>query len=148
MDTLVSSVARTSSGNSGILNLANPQFIKAALFELDVSLAANVAGDKLNVFIQHSVDGTNFDDFVHFTEVLGDGGANRYLATWVRDVSPESEMKPLTDGSLSAGSVLQGPVGDIWRVKWVITDGGAHGQSFTFLVGAVLIYDERARAAL
>lgn len=133
--TLVASAARTESGNSGSLTpFRVDRGIKALIFLLTVSAAATDAGDTLDVYVQHSVDdGTTWDDFVHFTQVLGNGGAKKFIATWLRDVTPESEVKAPADAALAAG-VLQGPISPTLRVKWVIVDTGTDNASFTFSV--------------
>lgn len=106
-------------------------------------MAATDATDTLDVYVQHSPDGgTTYDDFVHFTQVLGNGGAKKYIATWFRDMAPETEMKAPADASLAAG-VLQGPIGSTLRVKWVVVDSGNADQSFTFKVEANPVYGER-----
>ena len=133
---LVASAARTASGDSGALTPFGSKLssVKAAVFQLLVSAAATEAGDLLDVYIQHSPDdGTTWDDFVHFTQVLGNGGAKKFIATWQRDVSPTTALKPPADASLAAG-VQQGPVSPTWRVKWVIVDASTQNASFTFKV--------------
>lgn len=137
--TLVASAARTASGNSGALTPFS-RSPKAVVFLLTVSAAATDASDTLDVYIQHSPDGgTTYDDFVHFTQVLGNGGAKKYIATWFRDITPESDMKAPADTALAAG-VLQGPIGSTLRVKWVVVDSGNADQSFTFKVEANPLY--------
>ena len=127
--TLVASAARTTSSTAAVS--VPVELVQSAIFQLTVSAAATDAGDTLDVYVQHTVDGgTTWDDFVHFTQVLGNGGAKKFLATWNRQVTPESELKPPADAGLAAG-VLQGPVGSTWRVKWVIVDADVDG-SFTF----------------
>lgn len=136
---LLSSAARTASGSLDLLGAspqATPNFdaILSALFVLDVTSAAAGAGDLLDVFLQHSPDETAawWDDFVRFTQVLGNGGAKRFIASWRRDGAlPESEMRAPADGTMAAG-VLNGPVGPRWRIRWIVTNGG--GPSFTFSV--------------
>jgi hypothetical protein len=129
--TLLASAARTASGTSTLAPPFGGDF-KAAVFLLSVTAAATDVGDTLDVYLQSSVDGgTTWDDFAHFTQVLGNGGAKKYLATWTSLVSPESELKANADAALAAG-VLQGPVGSPWRVKWVIADAGTVNVSFTF----------------
>ncbi len=74
--TLLASAARTDSG----VQVLTDDFSAAswALFQLDVTAAATEVGDLLDVYLQHSFDGgTTWDDFVHFTQVLGDGGAKK-----------------------------------------------------------------------
>lgn len=134
---LLASAARTASGVS-VLPTAVPAGIVAAVFQLDVTAAATAVGDTLDVYIQHTVDGTNYDDFVHFTQVLGNGGAKRFMARWNGiGAAPESELGAPQDAAMSAG-VLQQPVGNTWRVKWVIVDADTDDASFTFSVSAAL----------
>lgn len=138
--TLLTSAARTASDVVAIATISRFERVKAVSFFLSVTAAATDAGDTLDVYIQHSPDGgSNYDDFVHFTQVLGNGGAKKYVATWVRDVTPESELHALADAGLAAG-VLQGPVAPVWRVKWVIVDAGTVNVSFTFSLVATPIY--------
>ncbi len=129
---LVSSAARTTSGTAAVTgNFAN---MLGAAFLLTVSAAATDVGDTLDVYVQSSTDGgTTWDDFVHFTQVLGNGGAKKYQAYWTSLMAPETELGAPADGTLAAG-VKQGPVGSNLRVKWVIVDSGTLNVSFTFRV--------------
>ena len=132
MSAILPSAARTTSGTfvlpSSFGNVA------AACFGLIVSAAATDAGDTLDVYVQHSPDGgTTWDDFIHFTQVLGNGGAKAFIAQWNALASPESELHVPSDAAMAAG-VLQGPVGNTVRIKWVIVNAGAANQSFTFSV--------------
>lgn len=128
---LTTQTAVTASGNSGALStLNNFERIAGGIFLLNVSSAAAVVGDTLDVYVQSSIDGgTTWDDFIHFTQVLGNGGAKKFVATWRRDgVSPTSALHAAQDAALSAG-VNQGQVGPTWRVKWVV---GGSSPSFNF----------------
>jgi len=137
MTTLLASAARTASGVS-VFPTALADDIVAGIFQLDVTAAATDVGDTLDVYIQHSLDGTNYDDFIKFTQVLGNGGAKTFLARWNSiGAAPESELGAPQDAAMSAG-VLQQPIGRTLRVKWVIVDAGTDDASFTFSVDAVL----------
>jgi uncharacterized protein YdbL (DUF1318 family) len=130
---LLASAARASSGNSGAITLASRlgRSLKAAAFQLNVTAAATDVGDTLDVYIQHSTDGgSTFDDFIHFTQVLGNGGAKRFIAHWVGLLTPTTALHAPNDAALAAG-VSQGPIGDTLRVKWVVVDADADA-SFTF----------------
>lgn len=145
MPTIVTSAARTTSSDSGTLPLSayirDASKIKSAVLLLTVSAAATAAGDLLDVYVQQSPDGgTTWDDFIHFTQVLGNGGAKKFVATWSSLITPESELHAPADASLAAG-VLQGPVSPVWRVKWVITSASA--PSFTFKVDAQFVLGGR-----
>lgn len=143
--TLLASAARTASGTASITAIPHPELVRSAVFQLDVTAAATEVGDLLDVYLQHSPDGgTTWDDFVHFTQVLGNGGAKKFLASWRGDVVPETEMKAPGDATLAAGAVVQGPVGKSWRVKWVVVDAGTVNASFTFSLSADLsLYGRR-----
>jgi hypothetical protein len=131
--TLVSSAARTASGTQAV-TITAPDLYDSAVFLLSVSAAATEVGDTLDVYVQSSPDGgTTWDDFIHFTQVLGNGGAKKHLASWAQWITAESEMKAPADAALAAG-VLQGPVSGTWRVKWVVVDAGTANASFTFSV--------------
>lgn len=131
MQTLVASAARAASGNSGFLQ-QHFEVLEGGIFLLDVTAASALAGDTLNVYVQHAPDdgvGPIVDDFVSFTQVLGNGGAKRFLAYWlVYGGAPSTPMKTPQDAQLTAGQVQQGPISATWRVKWVIAGTG----SFTF----------------
>jgi len=129
---LIPSAARAVSGNSGALANCKPERFDGGYFQLAVTAAAAAAGDTLNVYVQSSTDnGTTWDDFVSFTQVLGNGGVKNFAAGWSAVGAAPAALHALTDGTLAAGSVNQGPNGDLWRVKWVI--GGAT-PNFTFAV--------------
>lgn len=139
---LVASAARTASDNSGTLTpfASKVGKLKAAIFQLTVSAAATESSDTLDVYVQHTPDGgTTWDDFIHFTQVLGNGGAKKFIATWMRDVIPESEIKIPADAALAVG-ILQGPIAPLLRVKWVIVDAGTDNASFTFSLAVTPIY--------
>lgn|SRR3990167_3460928 len=139
MLTLLASAVRVASGNSGALSptpIPHPESLISARFVLDVTAAAAGAGDTLDVYLQQAYDGTNYDDFVHFTQVLGNGGAKTYIAEWLRGVTPESEMHAPQDAAIAAGVVQGGKLQTPLRVKWVVVDAGGGVQSFTFSVAA------------
>src|SRR5438552_2200523 len=131
---LVASGARTANGGGDPTAVQGLQYADSGVFVLDVTAAAAAAGDKLDVFVQSSADGGKiWNDFIRFTQVLGNGGAKQFQAYWNRTTPPSSLLAAPVDGAMSAG-VVQGPIGNLLRTVWLVTDGGAHGQSFTFRV--------------
>lgn len=105
--------------------------ITRATFLLVVSAAATDAIDTFDLFLQFSPDGgTTWQDFVHFTQVLGNGGAKKYLASWQAGIAPGTLMAAPTDGTLAAG-VRQGPIASAIRAKAVVVDADANA-SFTW----------------
>lgn len=135
---LLSSAARTLSGERVIPG--SFENILAGSFLLVVSAAATEAADTLDVYVQSSADdGATWDDFIHFTQVLGNGGAKKFKAFWNALMAPEAELAAPADASMAAG-VKQGPVGDKWRVKWVVGgDVPVLNASFTFALNASLV---------
>lgn len=134
---LLPSASRVASGTA-VLTGAGPlkdwTSVRRATFMLDVTVAGSLVGDLLDVFLQSSPDGgTTWDDFVHFTQVLGNGGAKKFLAYWSREVVPETEIAAPADGTLAAG-VKQGPTSSELRAKWIIANGGGT-HDFTFKLG-------------
>jgi hypothetical protein len=115
--------------------------ILAGSFILVVSAVATEAADTLDVYIQSSSDGGNYyDDFIHFTQVLGNAAPPvKTQAFWNALMAPEAELAASADASMAVG-VKQGPVGDKWRVKWVVAgDVPVLNASFTFAVSASLV---------
>ncbi|MCC7139779.1 MAG: hypothetical protein IT460_15255 [Planctomycetes bacterium] len=128
--TLVAAAARTATaGDAGAA--ARLPIAGAYVFVLDVTEAATDVGDTLDVFVQ-ALLGSTWVDVAHFTQVLGNGGAKRYVAKVCAGVA---EAMFSDASALAAGSVRH-VVGDAWRARWVIVDADADA-SFTFSVVAV-----------
>jgi hypothetical protein len=107
-----------------------------AMFELYVSAAAAVAGDTLDVYVQTSFDlqptaASRWVDVVHFAQILGNVTPPKDYYDKIVANQPQAEFEA---GSALAASAVRNLFGDAWRVKYVIVDGGAHGQSFNFAV--------------
>lgn len=105
-------------------------------FTLIVTAAATDAGDTLDVKIQHShnaddTDSPAWDDFVHFAQCAGNGGAVQKIAQWTRAVTPETESRA-PNTSLAAGNVVQGPIGPDLRVVATLADSGDANTSYTW----------------
>lgn len=138
MATVLSSAARTAAGTQ---TFQIPEKTRSLMLQLDVTAAATDAGDILALWLQGTVDGTNYYDIGRFADVLGNGGAKRYIMVVNREAAAESELITPTDGSLAAGSVTQGPfpASDL-RLKWTVTDVSTDNASFTFSVTSSVIY--------
>src|SRR5690349_16504004 len=99
MPTLLASAARTVDGAGDWISL--PTGKTGGVFQLRVTAAATEVGDLLDVYVQHSVDGgTTAQDFIRFTQVLGNGGAKTYIAHWVALMTPTSAMHAPQDGAM------------------------------------------------
>lgn len=107
-----------------------------AEFLLNVTAAAAVAGDTLNVFVDASPDGgTTWVNVVHFTELVGDGGAKKYVAA-IHSAANLTDVDVTSD--LAAHDAPRSYLGNALRCRYAVVDGGAHGQSFNFVLTAVL----------
>ena len=134
MLTLLASAARTASGDSGALGKPlHPELIEAASFIIDVTAAADDVDDTLNVFIQSFKHGI-WEDLVHFTEVLGNGGAVKEITEWARDVAVDAEILAPQDAALAEGVKQGGILGTDLRIKWVVVDPTGADATFTFSV--------------
>lgn len=133
---LLTSAARVASG-SQVLSGFDWSSVQTAALVLDVTVAGSQAGDLLDVYLQSAPgDGATWDDFAHFTQVLGNGGAKKFIAWWTRDVTPEAEIAAPVDATMAVG-VKQGPIGSDVRVKWLIVNGGGtHSFTFTLSIDA------------
>lgn len=129
---LLASAARTTSGVGSVIPIRRFERMYGAVFLLDVTAAASAAGDLLDVYIQSQI-GSFFDDFVRFTQVLGNGGAKKFVAYWVKNVAQATPMRAPADGAMTPAGVLQGGVPGLLRVKYNIT-AGAGSHNFTFSV--------------
>lgn len=90
-------------------------------FLLRFSTATGVGTDTIDVYVQSSVDGAVWDDFIHFPQVTvtqAAAGAAR-LAYWSSEIVPPTPVKTPQDAALAAG-VQQGPIGEFVRVKVVV----------------------------
>lgn len=97
------------------------------VLELNVTAAATLVGDTLDVIVQAlAPDGVNWLDVCWFTQVLGNGGVKRIVAKIQGDAA-QAMYEVAT--ALTAGNVRH-LLGDSWRVKYTIVGTG----SFTFSV--------------
>lgn len=107
-----------------------------AVFVLDLTDAKAAVGDKLDAYIQAKLDDDNWVDIVHFTQVLGNGSDDLTYVAKIGAGLAETQFEVGT--ALTSGSVRNLLASGI-RYKYVITDGGAHGQSFTFSISAIVL---------
>lgn len=123
--------------------------VVAARFLLNVTAAATAGTDTFDAYLQSlmqlpAADGGAevWDDFVHFTQVLGnDTEPVRYIAVWqAGGQTPESEMHAPQAAAISAG-VVQGPIGPNVRARVVVVDDGADNASFTWALYAQITED-------
>ena len=123
---LKASGAETST-SAGTTSADLDKFPNTLGIELDVTTAATLAGDTLDVFIQTLI-GSKWTDVAHFTQVLGNGGAKRFLAT----ISKDDGQTMFEVGSTLAAGSLRSVLGNQVRARWDIAGTG----SFTFSISA------------
>jgi hypothetical protein len=142
-DTATVTITSSTAGHEHLKGVA--QYWLDAQFTLIVTAAATDAADTMDLKIQHShnsddIVSSAWDDFVYFTQLAGNGGVKQYIAQWTRAVSPETEMtnRPSTS-TISAGDVLQGPIGPDLRVVATLVDSGDANTSYTWkLIASVM----------
>ena len=132
--TLLASTAATATGNGSAVALDsfNRQYRHGLIFVLDVTAAARAVGDTLDVFVGSLLDGTNWLDVVHFTQVLGNGGAVRYVSK----ITPYLGQAEFSYGATLAAASIRQILSDQLRVRWTIA--GAT-PNFTFNVKLVIL---------
>lgn len=116
-------VSPTSSVSITGSNVTLTATYRTAVFQLTVAQTSPSSSHLLDVYASHSVDGgVTFDDFVHFNQIAGKVTSATQIAQWVRDsvasssaVSNVQTVRTPSTQSISAGLVLQGPVGATWR---------------------------------
>ncbi len=127
--TLQASAAKTATGNGSEVRM---DVASAYAFTLDVTVDESTVADKLDVFVQTKLDGTNWTDVVHFTQHDGNAGAKRYV-TKIASQLGEAEFEV---GSALAEATVRDLMGDAWRVRWAVVDDSG-SASFTFSVTGV-----------
>lgn len=127
--TLLASAARTVTGAGDPVALEG---FAAIVLQLDVTAAATETGDTLDVYVQTTIDGTNWVDIYHFTQVVGDGGAKRYFGKLVFDAA----LTEFENAAALAAAGGRAIFGDQYRVRWAVTDASTDNASFTFGVTA------------
>lgn len=103
-----------------------------AIATLDVTAAATDAGDTLDVYLDTSFDGgVSFVNIGHFTQVLGNGGAKKYIMSFkANPVAASNSVSFTTDQSASAA--LQIGFGDRFRYRAAGVNTSTVDNSFTF----------------
>lgn len=102
---------------------------------LDVTAAATEVGDTLDVYIDTSFDGgVSFVNIGHFTQVVGNGGAKKFIMSFkANPITASNSVAFGTDQAASAA--LQIGFGDRLRYRAVTVDANANA-SFTYSIKA------------
>lgn len=108
---------------------------RQAMLLLNVTDCKAAAGDHLDVYIDTSPDeGTTWVNVGHFTQQDGNG-ADAFKEWMVLDPGADPGTASFAVTSDAAETTVRPTMFcDRLRVRYTVTDGGAHGQSFTFAV--------------
>lgn len=107
---------------------------RQAMLLLSVTAAATDANDTLDVYIDTSPDGgTTWVNCIHFTQVVGNGGAVKHWAVLDPGGSPGTSTIAATSDA-AAGAVRPSMFCDQLRVRHVTVDPAGSNMSFTFSV--------------
>lgn len=98
---------------------------------LDVTAAATDAGDTLDVLVDVSIDGQTWVNVIHFTQVVGNGGAVKYFAS-TPDAGAGVEEAVTSD--VSAGGTPRVTFGRFVRVRQTLVEASTDNASFTYSV--------------
>ncbi len=127
---LLASAARTETGTGDAVLL--PDGFEVLVLQCELTAAATDVGDTLDVFVQTTIDGTTWLDIAHFTQMLGNGGAKRFISK----VSSSLSLTEYETGTALGAAAVRHIFGSQYRVRWDITDAGTDNASFTFSVKA------------
>ena len=130
---LTDAVAHTVNG-AAITGLG---FFRQAAIVLTLTDAKAAAADTLSVYVDTSYDGgLTWVNAGRFTTILGNG-ADAIIRQMVLDPGGNPGATDLDVTSECASGVVRPTLfGDALRARYVIVDGGAHGQSFSVGVSA------------
>jgi hypothetical protein len=103
--------------------------VRGMQFTLVAADPSGDAEDTLDVYVQTRV-GETWVDTVHFSQVLGNGGAKTYVE---KILASASEAGFETGTALSEGEV-RNLMGEVYRVRTVVADANA-SSTFAITVG-------------
>lgn len=134
--TLKPSGAQTASTTGSSLSLE--ESFNQAVFLLDVTAAATEVGDLLDVYVDFSFDNTTWINAVHFTQVLGNGGAKREIAKINGEQLNDPDAVLAVAADAASGVTRNVGVMPYVRYRSAITDAGTDNASFTYSLTALL----------
>lgn len=122
----------------GIFDLQDTEAFDSAVFLLDVTALATEAADKLDVYVDVSIDGVKWINAIHFTQQDGDGSDSTEVAKLSSGEfnDPDATIAVTSD---SAESVTRNVgVFPYVRYRGVVTDASTDNASFTYSLVALL----------
>lgn len=106
------------------------------IIQLDVTSAATDVGDTLDVYVDTSFDGgTKQVNLIHFTQVLGNGGAKTFVAV-IKNDNPGTTAVFATSADAAAGNTRQIGFGDRINFRAVTVDASTQNVGFTYSIKA------------
>ena len=118
--------------------LALDAIYKELMVQLDVTAAATDVGDTLDVYVDMAIDGgTKWHNIIHFTQVLGNGGAKTFVAV-IKNDNPGAAAVFATTADAAVTTTRQIGFGQNLRYRAVTVDAGTQNVSFTFSLKAFL----------
>lgn len=114
------------------------EIYKELMVQLDVTAAATDVGDTLDVYIDMSIDGgVKWNNIIHFTQVLGNGGVKTFVAV-IKNDNPGASAVFATTADAAAGATRQIGFGNNLRYRAVTVDAGTQNESFNYTLKAFL----------
>jgi hypothetical protein len=137
VETLLASATRvTAVANEGAAGVDCARAKRIACL-LDVTAMAGAAGDVLDVFIDVlAPDGTTWLNAGHYAQVAGNAAAVKHYL--VLDAANVAATSFNVTADCAAGVTKPYLFGPQIRARHTLVDAGAHGQSTTFSVSALL----------
>lgn len=124
---LTISGASATTGTSDNLPVQNEPLTYVA--QLDLTAAATESGDSLALWIQTSFDGgTRWHDVARFANVAGNASVphTQKVAWTTGQVTTAQES--IQNKAIAAGTVRNGPCGNLFRLAWTITQASTTGN--------------------
>ena len=115
-ETLMSSTAITASGN-GTVEALFPGMVSGLSLTCNVASAGSSSGDKLDMYVQTKIDGSNWLDVCHFGQVLGDSTGIRMMDK----IHANGSVTAFASTDVLAAAAQRDLLGSEWRARWVIT---------------------------
>ena len=126
--------AGTDTGDAVKLN----DTLREMVVTLDVTAAATDVGDTLDVYVDTSFDGgTTWVNIGHFTQILGNGGAKKFIMAFkANPIAASNSVSASADQA--AAAALQIGFGDQIRYRGVVAESSTVNAAFTYSVKAYL----------
>lgn len=134
--TLRASAAQATAGTVTGTGQVFRQPMREATVLLNVSAAGTAAGDTLDVYVDTSPDGgTTWVNIGHFTQVLGNGGAKKFVMA-LRSDNPGATAVADVTSDAAAGATRQYGINDRLRYRGIVAETTA--ATFTYSVTAFI----------